>query len=93
MTTTALFPLGQIVATPAALAALEATGTNPAALLRRHLAGDWGDVDTEDRQTNDIGVREGTRLVSSYRLSDGEKIWVITESDRSATTILLPDDY
>lgn len=93
MTVTLSFRLGQTVATPGALAALEAAGVSPAALLSRHVRGDWGDVDAEDRQTNDDAVTYGGRLISNYTIAPDTSVWVITESDRSATTLLLPDEY
>ena len=89
----ASFDLGRIVATPGALEALELAGETPTTFLRRHVAGDWGNLDENDRAENDLSVREGFRLLSSYRLSDGTKIWIITEADRSSTTILLPSEY
>ena len=92
-TTKALFPLGHIVATPAALAALEAAGELPAAYLNRHVTGDWGEVDHADWKANDQAVRGGDRLLSAYTLSIGEKLWIITDGNRSATTWLLPGDY
>jgi len=87
------FPLGQIVATPAALQALGEAGETAAPYLARHQAGDWGDLDEEDRRENEYGVARRLRLLSSYPLPTGTKLWVITEADRSATTLLLPDDY
>ncbi len=89
------FRLGRIVATPAALAAIEAAGgpSVSAALLRRHLAGDWGDLDTEDLDANHRALNDGARLLSAYVLPTGERVWIITEADRSATTFLLPADY
>jgi len=85
------FALGQLVATLGALAALEEAGTSPADLIGRHLSGDWGTVDKDDWRANDRALLEGTRLLSAYQLpGTGGKIWVITEWDRSATTILLP---
>ena len=89
----ALFPLGIIVATPGALAALEEVGLDPRVLLRRHMGGDWGDLDEEDRLLNEQAVHVGTRILSSYTLQDGEQVWVITEADRSGTTLLLPEEY
>ncbi len=88
-----LFPLGQIVATPAALAALEAAGVSPWALLARHAKADWGEMDEEDRQLNALALINGERLLSAYTLPDRTRVWVITEADRSATTVLLPTDY
>jgi len=89
----AKFPLGQVVATPGALDALERTGQSPLEFLSRHASGDWGEVCEADKKENDFSVRNGFRLLSAYRLRDGTKIWIITEADRSATTILLPEEY
>jgi len=91
--TVARFPLGQIVATPGALAALEEAADNPASFLRRHVTGDWGELDEDDRKENEISVWHSFRLLSSYTLSNGTKLWVITEANRSATTLLLPSEY
>lgn len=87
------FNLGRLVATPGALAALEATGEAPAAFISRHVNGDWGDLSDDDRKENELSVGRHLRVFSAYHLSDGTKVWVITEADRSATTILLPDEY
>jgi hypothetical protein len=87
------FDLGSIVATPGALQALESTGERPAMFLRRHVIGDWGDVDEHDRAENELSVRQGFRILSAYALSDGTRLWIITEADRSATTFLLPEEY
>ncbi|MBY0457639.1 MAG: hypothetical protein K2V38_09900 [Gemmataceae bacterium] len=84
-------PLGRTVATPAALAAV--SPLDIAAALRRHASGDWGDVDPDDRAVNDDALRSGERLLSVYRSANGVTFWVLTEADRSATTVLLPDDY
>jgi hypothetical protein len=91
--TIARFPLGRIVATPGALAALEEATDNPASFLRRHVTGDWGELDEHDRQENEFSVAHSFRLLSAYTLSNGIKIWIITEADRSATTLLLPSEY
>ncbi len=88
-----LFGLGVVVATPGALELLAATGTDPTELLRRHQGGDWGDVDAHDRRANNAALKHGTRLLSSYALPSGAKVWILTEADRSATTMLLPDEY
>lgn len=88
-----LFPLGQIVATPGALAAFEASGEEPLAFLLRHAQGDWGIVDEHDRQENELSLQHGWRLLSAYVLSNGTRIWIITEADRSSTCILLPSEY
>lgn len=87
------FAFGQIVATPGALDACAKADDNLARYIRRHATGDWGEVDSHDKQVNDRATFEGYRLLSAYRLKDGTKIWIITESDRSATTILLPEEY
>lgn len=90
-----LFPLGQVVATPDALAALEEANESALPLLSRHQSGDWGnDLSEEDRQLNDEAVRDGSRILSSYVLdATGQKVWVITEADRSSTCVLLPENY
>ena len=87
------FPLGHIVATPGALRALDAAGHGPQEFLARHMQGDWGELDEDDRRENDRSLIDDCRLLSSYRLRDGTKVWIITEADRSATTILLPEEY
>jgi len=88
-----LFPLGQVVATPGALDALEYAEQTPVEFLARHARGDWGVVDEEDGTENDLSVKQGFRILSAYLLSTSVKIWIITEADRSATTILLPEEY
>src|SRR5580700_2180194 len=91
---TALFPLGQIVATPGALAALGKAGQTPLDFLSRHVSGDWGELSEDDRKENQLSLKRGFRLLSSYRTSaDDTRVWVITEADRSVTTILLPEEY
>ena len=86
------FPLGQVVITPAALKAI-----NPEVVLvclNRHHQGDWGEVCDDDKAENELSLREGFRLLSAYSLPRTEaKIWIITEADRSLTTILLPEEY
>lgn len=89
----ALFSLGRVVATPGALAALEDAGQEPVDFLDRHSCGNWGIVPEEDWGLNDEAVQRGNRLLSSYCLASGEKLWIITEADRSATTLLLPSEY
>jgi hypothetical protein len=91
--TTTKFPLGQLAATPAALKALGESGQSPADFLSRHMQGDWGEVCQEDWQLNDQALNDGDRLLSAYRTLKGVKIWIITEHDRSVTTVLLPEDY
>lgn len=87
----ALFPLGRVVATPGALDVL--APEEPLILLSRHLSGDWGEVDTHDRRANNRALKEGTRLLSAYTAASGERIWVITEADRSSTCLLRPEEY
>jgi hypothetical protein len=87
------FPLGRIVATPGALAALERANQSAALFLTRHAGGDWGELDRADIAENEFSLAHGFRLLSSYRTVIGEKLWIITEADRSATTVLLPDEY
>jgi hypothetical protein len=87
------FPLGSIVATSGALEALERAGQASWRFLGRHAAGDWGEVSDADRQENEVSLTHGFRLLSVYRTRLGEKIWVMTEADRSATIVLLPDEY
>ena len=87
------FPLGRILATPAALGALERAHVDPVRFLARHASGDWGELDPEDRAANEHALRDGARLLSAYRLPSGARLWVVTEADRSATTLLLPEEY
>ena len=87
----ARFRLGRIVSTPNALAHL--TQEDILHGIQRHQAGDWGDVCAEDCQANDQALVEGTRLLSVYHAANGTKFWLITEADRSVTTVLLPEDY
>jgi hypothetical protein len=84
------FPLGQVVITPTALEKLKSDDILNS--LNRHVLGDWGELDDEDRQTNDEALQSGDRLLSAYR-SDGTKFWIITEASREVTTVLLPEDY
>jgi hypothetical protein len=88
------FPIGRSVITPAAQAALDAAGIEGVLLLARHIQGDWGDLSVEDLAANELALLTGKRLLSSYDLPDGQSnVWIITEADRSATTILLPKEY
>lgn len=87
------FPAGQIVSTRGALAAMQECQVLPASLLRRHLSGDWGSVPVEDAQFNEMALKSGGRLLSSYSIAVGVRIWIISEADRSSTTILLPSEY
>ena len=91
--TVPLFPAGQIVATPSALALLEQSNRSPLEFLSRHLRGDWGDLCHEDKTENELSLKYGLRLLSSYPVTETEKLWIITEADRSVTTLLLPEEY
>lgn len=87
------FPMGRPIITPGAQAALDEAGISGVLLLARHIHGDWGDLSVEDQTANELALLTGKRLFSSYDLPGNRKVWIITEADRSATTILLPDDY
>jgi hypothetical protein len=87
------FPYGQVVATPGALSALEDSGEHAHHFLMRHLEGDWGDIDARDKLSNENALRDGYRILSAYNLKSGQRIWIITEADRSSTCILLPSEY
>jgi hypothetical protein len=89
----ARFHLGGVVATPGALAALQEADEEPLRFLARHVTGDWGELDEHDRRENEFSVEHGLRILSAYTLSTGTRIWVITEADRSVTTLLLPSEY
>jgi hypothetical protein len=75
------------------LRALEKAGQQPQEFLERHANGDWGDVDSQDAKENEISLQRGFRLLSSYTTSAGDRLWLTTEADRSATTLLLPEEY
>ena len=85
------FALGEVVATAHAMATL--TNIDMQLALQRHVTGDWGKVGKEDRAANEQALLNGTRLLSVYESSKGVRFWIITEADRSATTVLLPEDY
>ena len=85
-------PLGKVVATPGALKLLSEMGEDLFSYIARHATGDWGDLCAFDRRQNEIALRDGYRVFSSYDVS-AERVWVITEADRSVTTILLPEEY
>ena len=95
----AKFQLGRVVATPGAMEALRASGQTAEHFLALHASGSWGDLDAEDRKTNEAAIaHEGDldrqqRVLSAYVTRDQVRIWVITEWDRSVTTILLPEEY
>ena len=87
------FRLGQIVVTPGAIDALTRANQTAQDYLVRHMNGDWGEVTKEDQAENEYSLQHGFRLLSSYSTASGQKLWVITEADRSATTLLLPEEY
>ena len=89
---TALFSLGRTVQTPYAKEELHRLNYSPLDLLRRHMSGDWGDLDTDDLDANEDALHTDARIFSVY-IIQGVKFWVITEADRSSTTILLPSEY
>jgi len=89
----ARFSLGTIVETPGALAVLNEAGQTQSEFLFRHVIGDWGEVDAEDQQANEDALLNGERILSAYRTNRGVKLWIITEADRSVTTLLLPEEY
>ena len=88
-----LFRLGRLCATNGAIRTLTSAAADPIEYVARHLAGDWGDLDAAGSAANDRALWSGERIISAYRLGNDEKIWIITEADRSATTILLPAEY
>jgi hypothetical protein len=88
-----LFELGQVVATPGALDTLREAGIDPRVLLTRHVTGDWGELPEEDLAANREALQQDLRLLSNYPLETGERVWIITEWDRSYTTLLRPDEY
>jgi hypothetical protein len=90
---TAKFRLGQVVATQGALEALEEADQTVNDFLDRHLQGDWGELSDDDWQANEQALQDNSRLLSTYTTVNGEKIWIITEWDRSYTTLLLPSEY
>ena len=87
------FSLGSLYITPGALEAFKTSGDDPIAYLVRHLTGDWGQLSAEDKAANEYAVTEGLRLLSAYALSNGVRVWIITEADGSSTCILLPEEY
>jgi hypothetical protein len=87
----AVFRLGHIVATPNALRSVANEDILEA--IQRHQAGDWGSLDSEDRNSNDRALASGGRIFSAYNAGNGTRFWIITEADRSVTTVLLPEDY
>jgi hypothetical protein len=88
-----LFNLGQIVATPGALALLEKHNMTPMQFLQRHVTGDFGELCDEDREANNEAIWNEERILSSYKINETDKIWIITEADRSTSSCLLPEEY
>ena len=88
----ALFQLGAVVVTPGAKRLMKELGLDPAHYLARHVTGDWGDLSDDDKKENDFSVNKMLRILSAYGTGDN-KLWIITEADRSVTTILRPDEY
>jgi hypothetical protein len=88
-----LFSVGRVTVTPGALELMGEYEINPMDLLLRHVAGDWGDLDEEDKKENDFSVTRDLRILSAYKVAYEKKLWIITEADRSSTTILLPAEY
>ena len=87
------FFLRRTVATPGALRALEQANQSPYEFIERHQTGDWGELCEEDKRENEFSVQNGFRILSAYRTRNDVKIWVITEADRSVTTLVLPHEY
>ena len=93
MATRPRFELGLVVATPGALRALEAAGEQPKLYIERHVGGDFGEVDAEDKAANERAIHSGLRILSAYTLKTGERLWIISEADRSSTCLLLSHEY
>lgn len=87
------FALGQTFITPGAEEALLIAGQTAIEFLRRHMSGDWGELSDEDVKENELSLKKGFRLLSAYQTGKGQKLWIITEADRSTTTVLLPSEY
>jgi len=88
----ALFPLGRTYITPGALAVCQSFPMPPDLLFVRHVSGDWSEMSVEDREANQGAITDGSRIFSAYQVG-GERFFVITEADRSSTTILLAEEY
>ncbi len=87
------FELGNIFITPGAIDALVETNQSAQEFLQRHRSGDWGELDEHDRRENELSIKHGFRILSAYRTAKDVRLWIITEADRSSTTILLPEEY
>jgi hypothetical protein len=91
--TSTFITLGRVVATPGALAVLEEARESALGYLMRHASGDWGEIPPEDWEENEFSIERELRVLSAYTLRNGTRIWIITEADRSITTLLLPEEY
>src|SRR5713101_2525432 len=87
------FALGQTFITPGAEEALMIAGQTAIEFLRRHMSCDFGELTENDQQENELALKQGFRLLSNYRTGKGQQLWIITEADRSATTVLTPAEY
>ena len=87
------FALGQTFITPGAEEALQIAGQTAIEFLRRHMSCDWGELSEDDITENELSLEKGFRLLSNYQTGKGQQLWIITEADRSATTVLLPTEY
>lgn len=88
-----MFPLGQVGITEGAVEALERANISASSIVQRHVLGDWGDVTDQDKKSNDLALEMGGRILSAYHLPDRTEVWVTTEPDRNATTVLLPGEH
>lgn len=93
MHTDTMFPLGSLIISPAAYELLDQQNISPDSLFERHALGDWGDVTDSDKKANDLAIEMGGRILSSYMLPNAERVWVTTDPERTATTILLPCEH
>src|SRR3954464_6644042 len=87
------FRLGRLVATPGALELIQGEGREPMEFVERHVRGDWGQLSEHDRLANEAALVNGSRILSSYIVVGNERVWCLTEADRSVTTLLRPEDY
>ena len=92
-TATTRFPLGRVLATPGAIRVVKGAGESPLRLLKRHAHGDFGDLHEDDVRANELAIRQGMRVLSAFVMPTGEHVWVLTEADRSTTTILLAEEH
>lgn len=92
MKTETMFPLGQIIITPTAFELLGDENISPESVIQRHVLADWGDMTDSDKQANELAVEMGGRILSAYKLPSGAVIWVTTDPDRTATTVMLPSE-